>query len=480
MLLKHTSLIGLALLIFCNGIAYSDPIRRTNKTNNIDSTRVAFAESSKVAPIKTTNIPQLSQNEKRLASEPIHDLLEIQHSPFRQMMEANHNDFVESYINKYASRSYTSHLSEMKGLASYYFPIFEKIFREVGIPSDIKYLSVIESSLNPHAVSRVGATGPWQFMYATAKGYGLQINSYVDERKDPIEATYAAANYLKEAYDIYGDWFLAIASYNCGMGNVNRAIRRSGKSSPSFWDIRPYLPGETKNYIPSFIAISHVLGNPDRYPVEPSYADFPEAIDVIMVSRNISLASVAKTLGLSTEYLSTLNPSYRKKVINGTKINPGRLVVPKVAKNDYAKLYKFLEGHTQGQKVMLAANDNSGNVKSTQSKYHRVRKGEDVNEIALHYNVKARDLLAWNHLKEGANIEGRNLLVTAPVTEKKSTQEIKTNRSNYYIAYKVKNGDTLDIIAKQFKGSSVSSLKAMNGLTSNIVEPGMTLKIMQD
>src|SRR5690606_17985921 len=428
---------------------YSSPVRKADK---IDSTRVALVEPNTTSPLTTADIPQLTQNEKRLASEPIHDLLEIQHSPFRQLMEANHNGYVKPYINKYASRNYASHLSEMKGLASYYFPIFEKIFREVGIPSDIKYLAVIESSLNPHAVSRVGATGPWQFMYATAKGYGLQINSYVDERKDPIEATYAAANYLKEAYDIYGDWFLAIASYNCGMGNVNRAIRRSGKSTPTFWNIRPYLPAETKNYIPSFIAISHVLGNPEKYPVDASYTTFPEAVDVIMVSRNTSLASVAKTLGLSTEFLSTLNPSYKKKVINGTKINPGRLVVPKVAKSDYAKLYNFLEGNVQGQKVMLAKNDNNTKDAPTPPQYHRVRKGEKVAEIAQHYNVKTQDLLAWNNLQEGTNIEGRSLLVSADLEKEKATPKQTTPKENssYYIAYKVKNGDTLDAIAKQF------------------------------
>lgn len=480
MLLKRSSAIGLSLLLF-SSIVYSNPIVKAKKA---DSTRVAMLEpANSVATIKA-NLPQLTADEKRLASKPIHDLLETQHSPFRQFLEANHNGYVRSYINKYASRNYNSHLAEMKGLASYYFPIFEKIFREIGIPSDIKYLAVVESSLNPHAVSRVGATGPWQFMYATAKGYGLQINSYVDQRKDPIEATYAAANYLKEAYDVYEDWFLAIASYNCGMGNVNRAIRRSGKSNPSFWDIRPYLPNETKNYIPSFIAISHVLGNPSEYPTEVSYANLPEAIDVIMVSRNISLASVAKTLGISQDYLYNLNPSYKKKIINGTKINPGRLIVPKVAKSDYAKLYNFLEGKPKGTKVMLAKSNNEIDNNSASRQYHRVRKGEKLAEIALHYNVETRELLTWNNLKEGAKIEGRHLIVSASSPEVKqhssAEKNTKSKESSYYIAYKVKNGDTLDGIAKQFKGSTVSSLKAMNGLTNNTVKPGMTLKIMQD
>src|SRR5690606_18601152 len=398
MLLKQTSVIGLTLLLY-GSIAYSSPVRKADK---IDSTRVALVEPNTTSPLTTADIPQLTQNEKRLASEPIHDLLEIQHSPFRQLMEANHNGYVKPYINKYASRNYASHLSEMKGLASYYFPIFEKIFREVGIPSDIKYLAVIESSLNPHAVSRVGATGPWQFMYATARGYGLQINSYVDERKDPIEATYAAANYLKKAYETYGDWFVAIASYNCGPGNVNRAIQRSGKTNPTFWDIRPYLPNETKNYVPAFIAMSHILGNAELYPIEADYSDLPEEIDVVLIDKKMSLASIAKVMNMQANDLYKLNPSYRKKVINGTKINPSRVIVPKIPKSEYAKVYNFLQGTRMGSAILTAKNTNESDKP---------------------------DLIA----------------------EAKSKETGKSAKQNYYIAYKVKKGDTLDAITKQFK-----------------------------
>jgi len=381
----------------------------------LDKDSVQISLLKKTRSIKRIDTLSLSKREKELSSLHIKELLHDQLSPLRKQMRENHNVYVKSYVNKYTNPNFRSHLSKMKGLASYYFPIFEKVFNESNVPSEIKYLAIVESSLNPHAVSRVGATGPWQFMYATAKGYGLKMDSYVDERKDPIEATYAAANYLKKAYEVYGDWFLAIASYNCGQGNVNRAISRSGKRNPTFWDIQAYLPKETRNYVPAFIAMSHVLGNPDEYPVEANLTDFPEDIDVIHINKRLSLTAVAKTLEIEPTDLYKLNPSYKKKIINGSVANPSRLIVPKVQKDHYEKLYSFLQG--------------------------------------------------------GSNSKERPSEIQKPV---------KVNKPSSYIAYKVQKGDTLDAITKRFKGSSISSLKAMNNLKGNLIKPGMTLRINQD
>ncbi|TCK83057.1 membrane-bound lytic murein transglycosylase D [Albibacterium bauzanense] len=358
------------------------------------------------APLSRIDTISLSAHERELASSPIREIIKDQFSPLKKQMEEDHNADVEAYVNKYTNQAFRAHLSKMKGLAAYYFPIFEQIFGETGVPQAIKYLAIIESSLNPHAVSRVGATGPWQFMYTTAKGYGLKMNSYVDERKDPFEATYAAANYLKESFNIYGDWLLAIASYNCGPGNVNRAISRSGKANPTFWDIQRYLPAETRNYIPAFIAMAYVMENTDLYPVEANYTDMPTDIDVILVDKNLSLSSIAKVLEIEPEELYRLNPSYKRKIIQGDKLNPSRLIVPKVQSQEYAKLYSFLQGNSPATPAILEAQN------------------QDV--------------------------------------------------------YIVKKGDTLDGITKRFKGSTVSSLKAMNNLRSNVIQPGMTLKVNQD
>jgi len=358
----------------------------------------------RTTPIRRIDTISLSAHERELASSAIKDIIKDQFSPLRKQLRESHNTYVEAYINKYTNQAFSAHLSRMKGLAAYYFPIFEKIFSETNVPEEIKYLSIIESSLNPHAVSRVGATGPWQFMYATAKSFGLKINSYVDERKDPFEATYAAASYLKQSFDVYGDWLLAIASYNCGQGNVNRAISRSGKENPTFWDIQAYLPTETRNYIPAFIAMAYVMGNPELYPVEPNYTDLPTDIDVILVDKNLSLSSIAKVLEIEPAELYRLNPSYSKKIIQADRLNPGRLVVPKVESQEYTKLYSFLQGNSPAPAIL------------------------------------AQD------------------------------PEV----------YIVKKGDTLDAISKRFKGSTVSSLKAMNNLKSNIIRPGMALKVNQD
>src|SRR5690606_37597750 len=199
--------------------------------------------TSKPNLLKRLDPIKLSASERELASSSIENILnDSQFYTLRRELKENLHEYVQAYLNQYPSRAYQQHFAKMKGLAAYYFPSFERVFKETNIPEEIKSLAVSESALYPHAVSRVGAAGPWQFMYATAKGYGLQINSYVDERKDPVEATYAASKYLKDAFEKYGDWFLAIASYNCGQGNVNKAIRRSGIADPSFWEIAPYLP----------------------------------------------------------------------------------------------------------------------------------------------------------------------------------------------------------------------------------------------
>src|SRR5690606_24091728 len=223
--------------------------------NPTDSITIKAKRDTLPRSIDTSRLPGNSG----AAASIVHRLLEKEISPLGIALNRMHNGYIQAYMERYTSEQYRAHLSEMLGLATYYFPIFERILGEKRVPREIKYLAIVESSLNPHAVSPVGATGPWQFMYATAKGYGLTINSYVDERKDPFEATYAAANYLKQSYDVYGDWLLAIASYNCGQGNVNRAINRSGIDNPTFWDIQSYLPTETRNYVPAFIAMSYVM-----------------------------------------------------------------------------------------------------------------------------------------------------------------------------------------------------------------------------
>jgi membrane-bound lytic murein transglycosylase D len=355
----------------------------------------------------------------------------------------------------------------MLGLSSYYLPIFEQAFKEVGVPHEVKYLAIIESALNPHAVSRVGATGPWQFMYATAKGYGLTMNSYIDERKDPFAASYAAASYLKDAFETYQDWFLAIASYNCGQGNVNRAIRRSGLDNPSFWQIKHLLPRETQNYVPAFIAMHHVLSNHEQYGIDADKTTLGKKTEVIMVDRHVSLSSVAKALNIDENQINKLNPAYKRKVINGSKDNLQRLIVPVVDKASYGDLYYALQGDSKNEraKVSLAS------TKRTTST-HRIQKGESLEKIALKFKVTVQDLKAWNNLKTNVILPGQLLKIN-------SVDHSIKSKPAQFVTHKVKNGDTLSAIASRYKINNISELKAMNNLKSTVLNPGMTLKIKE-
>src|SRR5690606_28607426 len=211
-----------------------------------------------------------------------------------------YNAQVQSYIDAYSTTRYKKHLEQMMGLSQYYFPIYERVFSEAGVPEEIKYLSIVESALNPHAISRVGATGLWQFMYTTARLYNLTMDSYIDERKDPVAASYAAAAYLKDAYQEFGDWLLAIASYNCGKGNILRAIQRSGLTQPDYWAISPYLPRETRRYVPAFIAMTYMLSYHEEYDIVPTLPESVEGVvdttEVVWVQHYVPFGGVAEAL----------------------------------------------------------------------------------------------------------------------------------------------------------------------------------------
>ncbi len=390
----------------------------------------------------------------------------------QKQVQLTHNPFVQSFIDVYTSPRYRNHLAKVSGLANYYFPLFEKVFAELNFPDEIKYLSVVESALNPQAVSRVGATGPWQFMFATAKVYNLQMDNYIDERKDPVAATYAAAAYMQEAYNEFGDWLLAIASYNCGKGNVYRAIQRSGLEKPDFWDIRQYLPGETRNYVPSFIAMTYAMNHLEELGIEPLDPGFGPSPEIISVQRQISLSSIARAIQVDVDLLANMNPSYKRKIVNGSVESPKRLIVPAVDKSAYADLYAVLNSDEPSAKetmeFQLASTAENKRV------YHKVKKGESLAKIANLYQVEVQDLKVWNSLKNNTVLPGQSIAVNqvqeAPLTSKKGS-------ANSMLSYKVKKGDTLSGIASKHKGLTVNKLKALNNLKGNAISEGMSLKL---
>lgn len=361
-------------------------------------------------------------------------------SPFAEKLSAiqkevqlDYNEHVQGYID-----IYTRHKDEMShvlGLSQYYFPIYEKIFREAGIPEEIKYLSIVESKLDPFAVSRVGATGPWQFMPATAKTYGLIMNNDVDERRDPIKACYAAAAYLKDAYMEFGDWLLAIASYNCGKSNVERAVEKSG--ALDFWAIRQYLPTETRNYVPAFIAMSYVMNYAHEHDITARQASILGSTDTVMIDKHISLSNIAKALGMELKEIALFNPHYKKQIINGTTDHPKRLIIPKAINIDYTVLYTALNDPSanivaQPKRVVPVIVPNPTTISPTSTtltspvivqtttsapsnsaNIHVVKRGEDLVFVASTYGLDIEDLKKWNHLRGYSLTPGRKIKLTA-------------------------------------------------------------------
>jgi membrane-bound lytic murein transglycosylase D len=231
------------------------------------------------------------------------------------VMEMVYNEVVQKFIDRYSGRLRHS-ISYMLGASNFYIPIFEEALEVYQLPLELKYLPIIESALNPKAVSRVGATGLWQFMIGTGKQYGLQVNSHVDERRDPVKSSMAAARYLRDLYKVFGDWNLVIAAYNCGPENINKAIHRA-KGEKDYWRIYPYLPKETRGYVPAFIAANYIMTYYSQHNICPMTTRLPAKTDTVMVSRNVHLEQVAEVVGINIDLLRSLNPMYRRDVIPG-------------------------------------------------------------------------------------------------------------------------------------------------------------------
>ncbi len=247
------------------------------------------------------------------------------------VMEMVYNEVVQKFIDRYSGRLRHS-ISYMLGASNFYIPIFEEALEVYQLPLELKYLPIIESALNPKAVSRVGATGLWQFMIGTGKQYGLQVNSHVDERRDPVKSSYAAARYLRDLYKVFGDWNLVIAAYNCGPENINKAIHRA-KGEKDYWRIYPYLPKETRGYVPAFIAANYIMTYYSQHNICPMTTRLPAKTDTVMVSRNVHLEQVAEVVGINIDLLRSLNPMYRRDVIPGaSEPLPLRLPLTEVSK----------------------------------------------------------------------------------------------------------------------------------------------------
>ena len=340
------------------------------------------------------------------------------------IIEMPYNEVVQKFIDRYSGRLRHS-VSYMLGASNFYMPIFEEALETYGLPLELKYLPVIESALNPTAVSRVGATGLWQFMLATGKRYGLEVNTLVDERRDPIKASYAAANYLSDLYKVFGDWNLVIAAYNCGPDQINKAIHRS-KGSKDYWQIYPYLPKETRGYVPAFIAANYIMTYYCEHNICPMTTRLPAKTDTIMVGRNVHLEQIASVCNIDIEQLRTLNPAYRRDIVPGaTKLSAVRLPQTEVG--------KFI----------------------------------DLEDSIYAYNAEVL-------FSKRATVEVNDDVPT--YTRKSSSKRSRKKARSRGRSVTVKSGQTLSEIAKR-NGTTVAKLRRLNGIKGSNIRAGKKLRV---
>ena len=420
------------------------------------------------------------------------------------------NETVRNYIILYSEKMPTK-MSSMLALSQYYFPIFEEIFDRYGLPKELKYMAVIESAFNPVAVSRAGAKGMWQFMYNTAKMYGLTINSFVDERLDPVKSADAAARYMRDAYRIFGDWNLAISSYNCGSGNVNKAMRRSG--SREFWPVYNYLPRETRGYVPAFVGAMYAFTYYREHGLVPETDSMPVQVDTFHIRRMLHFQKVSALTGVPVEMLKKLNPQYVHDIVPGTAKEEYVLRLPYqytskfIENEDSVYAYNAKEYFSPATLQNIAV---SGSASSQRIAY-KVKSGDYLGRIASRYHVTVKQIMEWNHLRNTnlrvgqvlyiygkfngpvAQSSGASSKSSAASSSKGSASSDGATRASSkgsaatpppadsaaegtYTVYVVKSGDSLYRISQDYPGVSADDIMKFNGIGTDI-RPGMKLKI---
>ncbi|WP_440120256.1 LysM peptidoglycan-binding domain-containing protein [Tenacibaculum sp. Ill] len=391
-----------------------------------------------------------------------------------------YNPALEKVINsylKYRKKYYPALMAR----AQYYFPMFEQYLDQYDIPLEMKYLAIVESALRPDARSWVGATGLWQFMYGTGVQFDLKVNSYVDERQDPVKSTKAACQYLSQLYKIFGDWDLALAAYNSGPGNVSKAIKRSG-GYKNYWNIRPFLPRETAGYVPAFYATMYIFEYAEKhhiYPEAPKIFNFET--DTVRVKRTISFDQISEKTGIDSDLLAFLNPSYKLDIIPYVKEKKYAVRLPR------RNLMDFLE---KEKEIYALANEDDAKREKPLPKYfemdkrirYRVRSGDYLGKIANKFGVRVSDIKRWNglrthHLKIGQRLSVYPKRMAVPKKVSKKKYKTPTGKHEVYV---VKEGDSLWTISKKYPSVSVEEIKKWNNIWSvKSLKPGMKLKIFK-
>ena len=399
-------------------------------TQELDSLMQLYNTKKYLKPDTNCNMPDVN---------PVYDKTVYMKrlSMLPTVIEMPYNDVVQTFIDRYSGHLRNS-VSYMLGAQNFYMPIFEEALDTYGLPLELKYLPVIESALNPCAVSRVGATGLWQFMLKTAKRYGLTVNSLVDERRDPIKSSYAAAHYLSDLYKLYGDWNLVIAAYNCGPDKINKAIHRSKQND--YWQIYPYLPEETKGYVPAFIAANYIMNYYCDHNICPMTSELPAKTDTILVNKDINFEQISHVLGIDIDQLRTLNPQYRHDLVNGSwrpsSLRLPTLMITKFIDNEDS-IYAYKPAEVTAKRTEVEVNNEEPVVSKSRS-YSRHRGNSDSSKY----------------------------------TRKKK----KNKRKHVSKSVTVGDGDTLSEIAERH-GTTVSKLKKLNKIDGSTIRAGKKIKV---
>ena len=399
-------------------------------TMQLDSLMHLYNTKTYLRPDTTCNLPDIN---------PVYDasVYKLRLSKLPTIIEMPYNDVVQKFIDLYSGQLRRS-VSYMLGAQNFYMPIFEEALEAYGLPLELKYLPVIESALNPRAVSRVGATGLWQFMLNTGKRYGLTVNSLVDDRRDPVKSSYAAAHYLSDLYKIYGDWNLVIAAYNCGPEKINQAIHRSKQND--YWQIYPYLPRETRGYVPAFIAANYIMNYYCEHNICPMMTELPAKTDTVEIKRDLYFEQIAHGLGIDIDQIAALNPQYRRSIINGSwRPSPLRLPAMLVTKfiDNEDSIYNYAPTDMNAKRTEVEINDEEPTI----VRYKRAYK----------HSASAR---------KGKNKHAKN----------------KRGAKTASKSITIKEGDTLSEIAAR-NNTSVAKLKRLNGIQGSNIRAGKKLKV---
>ncbi|WP_369752876.1 LysM peptidoglycan-binding domain-containing protein [Flavobacterium sp. WC2409] len=513
------------IVVIENNLSYLDSIKKTfvndEMASCVDSLWMKELTNLDLYNDITNDIENINIDEKvdyELPTELLKSRLEAMNakSPFRIEYNESLENVIRSFL-KYRKKSF----EKLMAISDYYFPMFEEAFAKKNVPLEIKYLAVVESALNPRAVSRVGATGLWQFMYQTGKQYNLKIDSYIDERSDPLKATAAAAQYMANMYAIFGDWELVLASYNSGPGNVSKAIRRSG-GKQNYWNIRKNLPKETQGYVPAFLATMYLYEYHNEHGIRPDKALVQRfETDTILMKKQMSFKQVSDLLDVPVTQLQLLNPSYKLNVIPfyGDENHYLRLPKEKIAlftSNEdriYAYVQHELDGREkpfQNSRAIVSKEENTDGrtqtITHTITKYYKVKRGDNLGNIADKYDVAVTDLKKWNKLRSNTISYGKSLKIistesivkvmkkepeVAPISREtilenqriasmklKIKKEVKSdslspNNTSFYV---VQKGDNLNVIAEK-NNVSIADIKEWNHLSASTIQPGKSLQV---